>query len=75
VLVRNGKTVILFEANRPAIVSESLDLKGWAPRVFGVSNGMFKLAPPEARQKLSASRIGGFFDKMNLQRSFWLKSF
>ena len=44
-MVKAGETVILCERNKPFAEIRPLDRRGSAPRVFGLSKGMFKLAP------------------------------
>ena len=44
-LVKAGETVVLCERNKPFAEIRPLDRKGSAPRVFGLSKGVFKLGP------------------------------
>ena len=44
-LVKAGETVVLCERNKPFAEIRPLDRKGSAPRVFGLSRGVFKLGP------------------------------
>ena len=44
-LVKSGETVILCDRNKPFAEIRPLDRRGTAPRVFGMSKGMFKLGP------------------------------
>ena len=44
-LVKSGETVILCDRNKPFAEIRPLDRRGSAPRVFGMSKGMFKLGP------------------------------
>ena len=44
-LVKSGETVILCDRNKPFAEIRPLDRSGSAPRVFGMSKGMFKLGP------------------------------
>jgi antitoxin (DNA-binding transcriptional repressor) of toxin-antitoxin stability system len=44
-MVKAGETVILCERNKPFAEIRPLDRRGSAPRVFGLSKGMFKLDP------------------------------
>ena len=44
-LVKAGETVILCERNKPFAEIRPLDRRGNAPRVFGLSKGVFKLGP------------------------------
>ncbi len=44
-LVKSGETVILCDRNKPFAEIRPLDGRGSAPRVFGMSKGMFKLGP------------------------------
>jgi len=44
-LVKSGETVILCDRNKPFAEIRPLDCRGSAPRVFGMSKGMFKLGP------------------------------
>ena len=44
-MVKAGETVVLCERNKPFAEIKSLDRKGSAPRVFGLSKGVFKLGP------------------------------
>jgi len=44
-MVKAGETVILCERNKPFAEIKSLDQRGSAPRVFGLSKGIFKLGP------------------------------
>ena len=44
-LVKSGETVILCDRNKPFAEIRPLDHRGSAPRVFGMSKGMFKLGP------------------------------
>lgn len=42
-LVKAGETVVLCERNKPFAEIRPLDRRGSAPRVFGLSRGLFKL--------------------------------
>ena len=42
-MVKAGETVVLCERNKPFAEIRSLDRKGSAPRVFGLSKGVFTL--------------------------------
>ena len=44
-MVKSGETVILCERNKPFAEIRPLNYKGSAPRVFGLSKGIFKLGP------------------------------
>ena len=44
-MVKSGETVILCDRNRPFAEIRPLDRKGMAPRVFGLSKGVFNLGP------------------------------
>ena len=44
-MVKAGETVILCDRNKPFAEIRPLDHKSKAPRVFGLSRGMFKLGP------------------------------
>jgi antitoxin (DNA-binding transcriptional repressor) of toxin-antitoxin stability system len=44
-LVKAGETVVLCERNKPFAEIRPLDHRGKAPRVFGLSKGVFKLGP------------------------------
>lgn len=44
-LVKAGETVVLCERNKPFAEIRPLDCRGTAPRVFGLSKGVFKLGP------------------------------
>lgn len=44
-MVKEGETVILCERNKPFAEIRPLDRRGKAPRVFGLSKGVFKLGP------------------------------
>ena len=44
-MVKAGETVVLCERNKPFAEIRSLDRKGSAPRVFGLSKGVFTLGP------------------------------
>jgi antitoxin (DNA-binding transcriptional repressor) of toxin-antitoxin stability system len=44
-IVKSGETVVLCERNKPFAEIRPLDRRGSAPRVFGLSKGMFKLGP------------------------------
>ena len=44
-LVKAGETVILCDRNKPFAEIRPLDRRGSAPRVFGLSKGMFKVDP------------------------------
>lgn len=44
-LVKAGETVVLCERNKPFAEIRPLDRRGSAPRVFGLSRGLFKLGP------------------------------
>ena len=44
-LVKSGETVILCDRNKPFAEIRPLDRRGSAPRVFGMSKGMFRLGP------------------------------
>jgi len=44
-MVKAGETVVLCERNKPFAEIRPLDHKGSAPRVFGLSKGIFKLGP------------------------------
>jgi len=44
-MVKAGETVVLCERNKPFAEIRPLDLKGSAPRVFGLSKGLFKVGP------------------------------
>ena len=44
-LVKAGETVVLCERNKPFAEIRPLDRKGSAPRVFGLSKGIFNLGP------------------------------
>ena len=44
-IVKAGETVILCDRNKPFAEIRPLDRRGSAPRVFGLSKGMFKLGP------------------------------
>ena len=44
-LIKSGETVILCDRNKPFAEIRPLDRRGSAPRVFGMSKGMFKLGP------------------------------
>jgi len=44
-MVKAGETVVLCERNKPIAEIRPLDRKGSAPRVFGLSKGIFNLGP------------------------------
>jgi len=44
-MVKAGETVVLCERNKPFAEIRPLDRKGSAPRVFGLSKGLFKVRP------------------------------
>jgi len=44
-MVKAGETVVLCDRNKPFAEIRPLDRKGMAPRVFGLSTGVFKLGP------------------------------
>ena len=44
-MVKAGETVILCDRNKPFAEIRPLDHRGNAPRVFGLSKGMFNLGP------------------------------
>ena len=44
-MVKAGETVILCDRNKPFAEIRPLDRWGNAPRVFGLSKGMFNLGP------------------------------
>ena len=44
-MVKAGETVILCDRNKPFAEIRPLDRRGNAPRVFGLSKGMFNLGP------------------------------
>lgn len=44
-LVKAGETVVLCERNKPIAEIRPLDRRGSAPRVFGLSKGVFRLGP------------------------------
>ena len=44
-IVKAGETVILCDRNKPFAEIRPLDRRGSAPRIFGLSKGMFKLGP------------------------------
>ena len=44
-LVKSGETVILCHRNKPFAEIRPLDRRGSAPRVFGMSKGIFNLGP------------------------------
>jgi len=44
-LVKSGETVILCDRNKPFAEIRPLDRRGSAPRVFGMSKGIFNLGP------------------------------
>ena len=44
-IVKSGEIVVLCERNKPFAEIRPLDRRGSAPRVFGLSKGMFKLGP------------------------------
>ena len=44
-MVKTGETVILCDRNKPFAEIRPLDRRGSAPRIFGLSKGMFKLGP------------------------------
>ena len=44
-LVKSGETVILCDRNKPFAEIRPLDRRGSAPRVFGLSKGIFNLGP------------------------------
>jgi len=44
-MVKAGETVILCERNKPFAEIRPLDPRGKGPRVFGLSQGVFKLGP------------------------------
>lgn len=44
-MVKAGETVVLCERNKPFAEIRPLDHRGNAPRVFGLSKGIFKLGP------------------------------
>ena len=44
-LVKAGETVVLCERNKPFAEIRPLDQRGKAPRIFGLSKGVFKLGP------------------------------
>ena len=60
-LVKAGETVILCERNKPFAEIRPLDRRGSAPRVFGLSKGMFKLDPEffEADAEIGKMFSGG----------------
>jgi hypothetical protein len=73
-LVKERKTAILCETNRPGTTIVTMDPKGAASSVFGVSGGTLKLVLASAWQKVAAPQIGGFVTKMNLQKNFRLQN-
>jgi antitoxin (DNA-binding transcriptional repressor) of toxin-antitoxin stability system len=44
-MVKSGETVVLCERNKPFAEIRPLDRRGKAPRIFGLSKGVFKLGP------------------------------
>ena len=44
-LVKAGETVILCDRNKPFAEIRPLDRRGSAPRIFGLSKGIFELGP------------------------------
>ena len=44
-MVKAGETVVLCERNKPFAEIRPLDRKGSAPRVFGLSKGIFNFGP------------------------------
>ena len=44
-MVKEGETVVLCERNKPFAEIRPLDRKGSAPRVFGLSKGLFRVGP------------------------------
>ena len=44
-MVKTGETVVLCERNKPFAEIRPLDRKRLAPRVFGLSKGIFNLGP------------------------------
>jgi antitoxin (DNA-binding transcriptional repressor) of toxin-antitoxin stability system len=60
-MVKAGETVILCERNKPFAEIRPLDRRGSAPRVFGLSKGMFKLDPEffEADAEIGKMFSGG----------------
>jgi antitoxin (DNA-binding transcriptional repressor) of toxin-antitoxin stability system len=44
-MVKSGETVVLCDRNKPFAEIRPLDHKGMAPRVFGLSKGVFNLGP------------------------------
>jgi len=44
-MVKAGETVVLCERNKPFAEIRPLDRKSSAPRVFGLSTGIFKIGP------------------------------
>ena len=44
-MVKAGETVVLCERNKPFAEIRPLDRRGSAPRVFGLSKGVFRLEP------------------------------
>ena len=44
-MVKGGETVVLCERNKPFAEIRPLDRKGSAPRVFGLSKGLFRVGP------------------------------
>ena len=59
-LVRERKTAILCETNRPGTKRVSMDPKGAASSVFGASSGTLKLVLASAWQKVADPQIGSF---------------
>jgi antitoxin (DNA-binding transcriptional repressor) of toxin-antitoxin stability system len=56
-MVKAGETVVLCERNKPFAEIRPLDHKGSAPRVFGLSKGMFKLGPEFFEADVEIGRI------------------
>jgi len=44
-MVKAGETVVLCDRNKPFAEIRPLDRSGKAPRIFGLSKGMFNLGP------------------------------
>ena len=44
-MVKAGETVVLCERNKPFAEIRPLDRKGSAPRIFGLSKGLFTVGP------------------------------
>jgi antitoxin (DNA-binding transcriptional repressor) of toxin-antitoxin stability system len=44
-MVKAGETVVLCERNKPFAEIRPLDRRGSAPRLFGLSKGVFQLGP------------------------------